>query len=171
MTPQAPTHAPSPPPDPLSARSPHARAPRHNALSARTPRVCDPRRIIQEPLQAWQPKSYSFPHYFAKDLTPDNFGAMVGFSSHKYMVVNFYVPFSPHCQSFAARFEKLAQTFNKQVRSFPLLAPVAPRPGLAPSSWSPPPLAPPPAPAPAPLARPGQPALSAPPWRRNRRWL
>ena len=65
-----------------------------------------------------RPHCVSFAHvprsYFAKDLTATNFGATVGFSEDRYMVVNFYMPYSPHCQSFAARYERLAQSFNTQ---------------------------------------------------------
>eukprot|EP00441_Pelagodinium_beii_P020643 CAMPEP_0197652922 /NCGR_PEP_ID=MMETSP1338-20131121/34740_1 /TAXON_ID=43686 ORGANISM="Pelagodinium beii, Strain RCC1491" /NCGR_SAMPLE_ID=MMETSP1338 /ASSEMBLY_ACC=CAM_ASM_000754 /LENGTH=525 /DNA_ID=CAMNT_0043227891 /DNA_START=61 /DNA_END=1638 /DNA_ORIENTATION=- len=64
-------------------------------------------------------RTFHFPELFAKDLFADNESLHESLStlSSKYVILDFYAPWCPHCQHFAPDFERLALAIQSSEKS------------------------------------------------------
>merc|ERR1719161_1505987 len=56
---------------------------------------------------------FHFPHFFVTDLNNTNWQPILEKSTADYVLVEFYVPWCPHCQHFAPDYERLGLTITR----------------------------------------------------------
>lgn len=56
---------------------------------------------------------FHFPHLWTVDLDEHNFASVINSTTSKYVMVEFYAPWCPHCQHFAPEYERLGLTVSR----------------------------------------------------------